>query len=173
MEAIVITDAMKILRRIALLASAIACFWVAVACSHEVSQADMQAGNGLLQMPSQFTVAETGDRLEALLQERGLTLMARIDHAQNAASVDQELRDTQLLIFGNPAVGTPLMQCNQTVAIDLPQKALIWQDDGEEVWLAYNDPEYLMERHDLAGCEPVIERIGQALNGLAMAATQP
>lgn len=165
---------MKLLRRITLLASAIACFWVVVACSHGVGQADMHGTrNGLVQMPSQFTVAETGDRLETLLQARGLTLMARIDHAQNAASVDQDLRDTQLLIFGNPAVGTPLMQCNPTVAIDLPQKALIWQDEADQVWLAYNDPEYLMERHGLAGCEPMLERVGQALNGLAMAATQP
>jgi uncharacterized protein (DUF302 family) len=162
---------MKFLRRIAVLACAIACFWTVVACS--AGQADMhRTENGLVQVQSQFDVATTGDRLASLLQERGLTLMARIDHAQNAATVDQELRDTQLLIFGNPNVGTPLMQCNQTVAIDLPQKALIWQDEAEQVWLAYNDPQYLMERHHLVGCEPVIERVSQALNGLALAATQ-
>jgi uncharacterized protein (DUF302 family) len=165
---------MKLLRPVALLISAIACFWMVLAYSPGAGQADMHgAGNGLLQVPSQFTVAETGDRLEKLLQERGLTLMARIDHAQNAASVDQDLRGTQLLIFGNPAVGTPLMQCSRTIGIDLPQKALIWQDEAEQVWLAYNDPEYLMERHSLTGCESVIEGVGQALNGLAMAATQP
>ncbi|MBE7383649.1 MAG: DUF302 domain-containing protein [Leptolyngbya sp. SIO1E4] len=130
------------------------------------------APNGLVQMPSQFTVAETGDRFEALLQDRMLTLFSRIDHAQNAASVDKELRDTQLLIFGNPNAGTPLMQCSQTVAIDLPQKALIWQDDSEQVWLAYNDPAYLMSRHRLTECEPVVERVSQILNELAVAATQ-
>ncbi|NER83734.1 MAG: DUF302 domain-containing protein [Leptolyngbya sp. SIO1D8] len=130
------------------------------------------ASNGLIQMPSQFDVAETGDRFEALLQERMLTLFSRIDHAQNAASVNQQLRDTQLFIFGNPNVGTPLMQCDQTVAIDLPQKVLIWQDESDQVWLAYNDPQYLMERHQLTGCEPVIERVSQVLNGFAVAATQ-
>ncbi len=164
---------MKLLRRLVLFACAIACFGFALAFSHSPGRADMHGvGNGLVQVPSQFDVAETGDRLETVLQERGLTLMARIDHAQNAAAVDQALRDTQLLIFGNPNVGTPLMQCSRTIGIDLPQKALIWQDEAEQVWLAYNDPQYLMARHSLTGCEAVIERVGQALNGLAIAATQ-
>lgn len=125
----------------------------------------------MIQLPSQFSVSETGDRFEEALQQRQLNLFARIDHAQNAASVGKELRATQLLIFGNPNVGTPLMQCNQTVAIDLPQKALIWQDASDQVWFAYNDPEYLMERHSLTGCESVIERISGVLNELAIAAT--
>jgi len=128
--------------------------------------------SGLVTMPSQFSVQQTGDRFERILQDRGLTLFARIDHAQNAASVDQRLRETQLFIFGNPNVGTPLMQCSQTVAIDLPQKALIWQDETDRVWFAFNDPQYLMTRHDLTGCEPNLERIGQVLHGLAIAATQ-
>ncbi|MDA0267202.1 MAG: DUF302 domain-containing protein [Cyanobacteria bacterium] len=144
---------MKILRRIVLLACAIACFGI-VAFSHSPGRADMYgAGNGLVQVPTQFDVAETGDRFETVLQAQGLTLMARIDHAQNAAAVDKELRDTQVLIFGNPNVGTPLMQCSRTIGIDLPQKALIWQDEAEQVWLAYNDPQYLMARHSLTGCD--------------------
>ena len=164
---------MKSLSKLFSLALAIVGLCLFVAWASPPGMAEIEdAPNGLVQMPSQFTVAETGDRFEALLQDRMLTLFSRIDHAQNAASVDKELRDTQLLIFGNPNAGTPLMQCNQTVAIDLPQKALIWQDDSEQVWLAYNDPAYLMSRHHLAECEPVIERVSQILNELAVAATQ-
>lgn len=136
----------------------------------EAEMAD--APSGLVQLTSNYSVAETGDRLAALLEERRLNLFARIDHAQNAASVGKDLRATQLFIFGNPSVGTPLMQCSQTVAIDLPQKMLIWQDESGQVQLAYNDPAYLMERHTLTGCEPVIERIGQVLDDLAQRATQ-
>ncbi|MEM1309137.1 MAG: DUF302 domain-containing protein, partial [Cyanobacteria bacterium P01_H01_bin.153] len=110
--------------------------------------------NGLVQMSSSFSVSETGERLEALFEERRLNLMAQVDHAQNAASVGEALRPTKLFIFGNPAVGTPLMQCNQSVAIDLPQKMLVWEDAAGQVWLGYNNPEYLLERHELEACEP-------------------
>jgi len=127
---------------------------------------------GLIQVSSEFSLAETSDRLAALLAERHLNVFARIDHAQNAASVGKDLRPTTLFIFGNPAVGTPLMQCNQAVAIDLPQKILIWQDADAHVWLTYNDPQYLMERHDLEGCEMILDRIGQVLGDIAQQATQ-
>jgi uncharacterized protein (DUF302 family) len=128
--------------------------------------------HGLVQLTSDFSVAETGDRLAALLEERRLSVFARIDHAQNAASVGKDLRPTQLFIFGNPNVGTPLMQCNQSVGIDLPQKILIWQDESEHVHLAYNDPDYLLERHSLTDCKAVVERISQVLDDLAKRATQ-
>ena len=127
---------------------------------------------GLIQVSSEFSVEETSDRLNELLAERHLNVFARIDHAQNAASVGKELRPTTLFIFGNPAVGTPLMQCNQSVAIDLPQKMLIWQDADGQVWLAYNDPQYLNGRHDLTGCEMIIDRVGQVLGDIAQQATQ-
>ncbi len=127
---------------------------------------------GLIQVSSAFSVEETANRLETILEERHLTLFSRIDHARNAASVGKELRPTELFIFGNPAVGTPLMLCNQLVAIDLPQKILIWEADDAQVWLAYNDPDYLMARHDLANCEVVIDRIGQVLEAIALGATQ-
>lgn len=127
---------------------------------------------GLIQVRSEFTVEETSDRLAALLAERRLNVFAQVDHAENAATVGKELRPTELFIFGNPAVGTPLMQCNQSVAIDLPQKMLIWQAADEQVWLAYNDPDYLMARHGLADCEPVIDRISQVLEDIAHRATQ-
>lgn len=127
---------------------------------------------GLIQLNSDFSVEATADRLEDLLQERGLTVFNRIDHAENAAGVDQELRPTELIIFGNPDAGTALMQCSQTAGIDLPLKALIWEDADGQVWFTYNDPEYLMERHGLQDCEMVIENISNALEGLATAATE-
>ncbi len=127
---------------------------------------------GLVPFQSDFSVAETGDRLEAALAERDLNVFARIDHAANADSVDLELRDTELVIFGNPNVGTQLMQCNQSAAIDLPQKMLIWEDETGQTWLAYNSPIYLLERHALSDCEPVINRIGEVLEGIAQETIQ-
>jgi uncharacterized protein (DUF302 family) len=86
--------------------------------------------------------------------------------------VGKQLRPTELVIFGNPKVGAPLMQCGQTIGIDLPQKALIWQDDNGQVWLTYNDPLYLAKRHEIAGCEPVLDKVQNALKNFAQAATQ-
>lgn len=88
-------------------------------------------------------------------------------------SLDLELRPTELIVFGNPAVGTPLMQCQQSVAIDLPQKALIWQDAQDRVWLGYNQPAYLKQRHSIEGCDDLLDRIAGVLDGLAQAATDP
>ncbi|MEM8604355.1 MAG: DUF302 domain-containing protein [Cyanobacteria bacterium P01_H01_bin.121] len=102
-----------------------------------------------------------------------MTQFARIDHAAGAESVDLELRPTQLIIFGNPKVGTPLMQCNQQTAIDLPQKALIWEDEAGQVWMSYNDPQYLGQRHTLDACAEVLGRIEMVLANLVNAATQP
>jgi uncharacterized protein (DUF302 family) len=118
--------------------------------------------DGLVRVESIHSVAETGDRLEDLLRNKGITVFTRIDHGAGATSVELDLRPTEVIIFGNPQVGTPLMQCNQAVGIDLPLKALIWQDGEGKVWLAYNDPEYLAIRHDLgvecAGNYPEIKR---------------
>lgn len=83
------------------------------------------------------------------------------------------MRPTQSVIFGNPKVGTPLMQCSQTVAIDLPQKALIWQDETGQVWLTYNDPQYLEVRHGIDGCQAVVVKIQTALKNFTQVATQP
>ncbi|HKI51925.1 MAG TPA: DUF302 domain-containing protein [Geothermobacteraceae bacterium] len=132
-----------------------------------------QAATGLVAIKSPHSVTETADRLEAALQAKGMTVFNRIDHAAGAASVGAELRPTQLVIFGNPKVGTPLLQCDQTVGIDLPQKALIWQDAAGQTWFAYNDPHYLAERHQLQGCQEVIDKVAGALNNFARAATQP
>ena len=117
------------------------------------------AGNGLISVKSSHDVKVTADRLETVLNQKGMNVFIRIDHAAGAAKVDKELRPTELIIFGNPKVGTPLMQCSQSAAIDLPQKALIWQDNKGSVWLSYNDPEYLNGRHGLKECSEVIKKV--------------
>ena len=127
---------------------------------------------GLVVIASPYSVAETGDRFEALLNERGVTVFARIDHAAGAAGVELDLRPTEVIIFGNPRVGTPLMQCAQSTAIDLPQKLLIWQNEAGDVYLGYNDPRYLASRHGIAGCEEAIARVEQVLMGLVSAVVE-
>jgi len=131
------------------------------------------AGDGLLSVKSSHDVKVTADRLENVLSQKGMTVFIRIDHAAGAANVGKELRPTELIVFGNPRVGTPLMQCSQSVAIDLPQKALIWQDDKGQVWLSYNDPNYLAQRHELSACAGVIKKVERALGNFAAAATKP
>jgi len=128
------------------------------------------AADGVINVPSVFTVAETADRLQRILSERGMTIFNRIRHSESASKVGIELRKTELIIFGNPKVGSPLMKCQQSVAIDLPQKALIWEDDKAHVWISYNDPRYLAERHNISGCEEVVAKIEKALTSIAKAA---
>lgn len=130
------------------------------------------AADGLIAVKSSHDVKATADKLESVLKEKGMTVMARIDHQQGAEKAGLELRATEVVIFGNPKVGTPLMQCAQSVAIDLPQKALIWEDANGDVWLGYNDPQYLKSRHGLEGCDEVLEKISGALGNFAEAATQ-
>ena len=131
------------------------------------------ADSGLISVKSSHDVKTTADRLESTLNQKGMTVFIRINHAQGAQKIGKELRPTELIIFGNPKVGTPLMQCAQSVAIDLPQKALIWQDAQGQVWLTYNDPNYLVERHQITGCGDVIKKVGKALGNFAKAATMP
>lgn len=129
------------------------------------------AADGLINIQSAFCVEETADRLVEILNEKGMTVFNRIKHSDAAAMVGVELRDTELVLFGNPKVGSPLIKCRQSVAIDLPQKALIWTDSASTTWLSYNDPRYLEQRHDISGCEQVILKIEQALAVIAKAAT--
>ncbi len=98
------------------------------------------AADGLTTIPSSFAPKDTMDRLEAEIKARGMTVFARIDHAAGAAQVGLPLRPTELLIFGNAKGGTPLMQSDQAVGIDLPLKALVWEDANGKTWLSYNDP---------------------------------
>ena len=128
------------------------------------------AADGLIAVESAHSPKETMDRLEQLVKDKGLNVFARIDHAAGAVKVGKTLRPTELLIFGNPQGGTPFMECAQTVGIDLPLKALVWQDDTSRVWLGYNDPAWIAKRHDAADC-PAATALGNALTGLAQAAT--
>lgn len=129
------------------------------------------ADNGLISVKSAHDVKTTADRLESILKQKGMNVFIRINHAQGAQNIGKELRPTELVIFGNPKVGTPLMLCAQSVAIDLPQKALIWQDVEGQVWLSYNDPNYLVQRHQIAGCDEVVTKVVKALGNFAKAAT--
>ncbi|TCK16907.1 uncharacterized protein (DUF302 family) [Thiogranum longum] len=131
------------------------------------------ASEGLIQVKSPYSVEQTLDRFEQAARAKGMTIFTRIDHAAGAASVDKDLRPTALLIFGNPKVGTLLMQSNQAVAIDLPMKALAWKDESGQVWLAYNDPEYLVKRHVIKDRDAVVQKINKALHAFCKAATKP
>jgi uncharacterized protein (DUF302 family) len=104
-------------------------------------------GNGLVQVASPYTVSETLQCLESVLAERGVQVFALIDHSGEAQKVGMKMRPTKLVIFGNPKGGTPVMVAAPTVAIDLPLKALVWEDEGGKVWVSYNSPEYLQQRH--------------------------
>ena len=129
------------------------------------------ASDGMVHVASAFNVKETAERMENILKEKGMTVFNRIKHSEGAAKVGIELRGTELILFGNPKAGSPLMKCQQTVAIDLPQKALIWEDDKANVWISYNDPRYLEKRHNISGCEEAISKIEKALAGITKSAS--
>jgi uncharacterized protein (DUF302 family) len=118
------------------------------------------SGNGLLQVASPYTVEETLRRLEAVLAERGVRVFALIDHSGEAEKIGMKMRPTKLVIFGNPKGGTPVMVAAPTLAIDLPLKALVWEDEGGKVWVSYNSPEYLQQRHGVP--EDLIKNIAVA-----------
>jgi uncharacterized protein (DUF302 family) len=127
--------------------------------------------NGLITLPSEYPVTETIDRLAALVTARGLHVFARIDHADGAAKAGMALRPTQLLIFGNPTGGTPLMQDRQTAGIDLPVKGLAWEDADGRVWLSYNDAAWIAQRHALgAESRKAVEAMAAGLAALTKAA---
>ena len=114
------------------------------------------AADGLIAVKSPYAVRETLDRFEVNAKQRGLKVFARIDHSAGAASVGKALRPTEVLIFGGPQGGTPFMECAQSVGIDLPLKALAWQDEQGQVWLGYNDPAFVAQRHGVAQCPAVV-----------------
>jgi uncharacterized protein (DUF302 family) len=103
--------------------------------------------NGIITQSSPHSVAKTLERLEATVLARGLAILARIDHSGDAVKAGLQMPPTELLIFGNPKAGTPLMIVSPTLAIDLPLKALVWEDGEGKVWVSYNSPEYLQQRH--------------------------
>jgi uncharacterized protein (DUF302 family) len=130
------------------------------------------AAEGLTTIRSSYAPEETMKRLEAEVAAKGLTVFARIDHAAGAKKAGLPLRPTDLLIFGNAKSGTPLMQSVQTTGIDLPLKALVWQDESGATWLSYSDPRWLARRHGLGPeIEAPVGAIAGALAALAKAAT--
>lgn len=104
--------------------------------------------NGIVSKPSNHSVEQTVDRLKNILQSKGVTLFALIDHSGEAEKVGMKMRPTKLLIFGSPKAGTPLMLAAPSIALDLPLKILVWEDEQSKVWISYNSPAYLRERHD-------------------------
>ena len=129
--------------------------------------------NGLVTIPSQFPAAETMQRLVAAVTARGMTVFARIDHAQGARDAGLSLRPTELLIFGSARGGTPLMQIQQAIGIDLPLKALAWEDAGGKVWLSWNDPAWLASRHGIAAGGELAKALAAALAAATKAAAGP
>jgi uncharacterized protein (DUF302 family) len=120
--------------------------------------------DGLIACVSKFGPKETMDRLASAVTTRGISILARIDHAAAAAAIGMELRPTEVLVFGNPRAGTPLMQAVQTVGIDLPLKALVWEDESGTTRLAYNDPRWLAQRHGVdAGLDRALTAMADAL----------
>ena len=125
------------------------------------------ADNGILQRPSNHSVDETVKRLKGILQARGLTLFALVDHSGEAEKVGMKMLPTKLLIFGSPKGGTPVMMAAPSIAIDLPLKVLIWEDSQGRVWVSYNSPEYLAKRHavpddlvkNIAGVEMLVQEM--------------
>ncbi|WP_234496239.1 DUF302 domain-containing protein [Vibrio maritimus] len=147
-------------------------FGLAIVISSSVLASTSATDDGLVRVKSTHDVSMTADKLAGLLESKGMTIFTRVKHSDSAKKVGVELRPTELIIFGNPKVGSPLMACSQSVAIDLPQKALIMEDDRGEVWLVYNSPSYLAARHHIEGCDKVLSKVEGALANFAKGATQ-
>ena len=130
------------------------------------------AVDGMTVAKSPYSARETMNRLEENVKGRGLRVFARIDHAEGAATIGKKLRPTELLIFGSPQGGTPVMECAQTAGIDLPLKALVWEDAAGFVWIGYNAPSYTVQRHTNENCAAV-DGLQNALSGLTAAVVKP
>jgi uncharacterized protein (DUF302 family) len=121
---------------------------------------------GLTTIPSNRNPKDTMDRLEAELRARAMNIFARIDHAAGAHEVGLELRPNEVIIFGNASGGTPLMQLSQTVGIDLPLKALVWQDAAAQTWISYNEPNWITQRHGLTNADVIVSKLAALLRGV-------
>jgi uncharacterized protein (DUF302 family) len=128
---------------------------------------------GLTTIVSNFGPKETMDRLETEIQTKGMEVFARIDHAAGAADVGLNLRPTELIIFGNARGGTPLMQSVQTIGIDLPLKALVWEDAAGKTWISYNEPKWIVQRHDVGNEQPIVTKMADLLSAVSTAAAGP
>jgi uncharacterized protein (DUF302 family) len=141
-----------------------------IATEYNVGQKNVAVG--LTTLRSHFGLKETMERLEADIKALGMTVFARINHAALAAEVGLRLQPTELLIFGAPLAGSPLMQANQTIGIDLPLKVLVWEDAEGATWLTYNEPEWLAQRHGLdVKTKRFIETMALTLRAIAKQVT--
>ncbi len=133
-----------------------------------IAQAD---DKGMISKKSQYSVKVTLDRLEEVLTKKGITIVTRWSHSDGAKKVGIPLRDTELLIFGNPKLGSHFFTSSQTAGIDLPMKALAWKDAKGQVWLTYNDPQYMADRHGINDRPEIVKKMTGALNKLSNVAT--
>ena len=130
------------------------------------------AADGLITLASNHGASETMSRLEAAVKTKGMSVFSRIDHAAGATDIGTSLRPTEVLIFGNPKGGTPLMRSTQTIGIDLPLRALVWEDASGKTWLTYNDPAWLAKRHALdPHLVAAVDALSAALDAVAKMAT--
>ncbi len=150
------------------LRSTLATLALVAAAPFAVAQS-MPTVDGMTTIKTPHNAGETITRLEAVVKQRGLNVFARIDHAAGATKVGQTLRPTELLIFGNPQGGTPFMQCAQSVGMDLPLKALAWEDAQGQTWLGVSDPIAIAKRHGAENC-PAAANLQKALTAIAEAA---
>lgn len=125
-----------------------------------------EVGKGVEQVRSDDGIDDVEERLRAALDERGMTLVTMVDHSANAERASLTLPPTRLFLFGNPEVGTPMMQCQGSVALDLPQKMLLREEDGTTL-IEWNDPHYLARRHDMDDCDLPLDQVAAALSGIA------
>ena len=125
------------------------------------------ADNGLITKQSNYSVTETIDRLEAALKKKGITIALRWSHSERSEAAGIPLRPTELLIFGNPKLGSHMFTSDQRAGIDLPMKALAWQDAEGKVWLSYNDPQYIADRHHIEDRAKIVAKMSGALNKMS------
>ncbi len=133
---------------------------------------DSAIPNGLITVKSQHSATETANKFAKLIEDKGLTLFSRINHANNAKMAGLSLPSSEVILFGNPLVGTKLMQCAPTVAIDLPQKALIWDSNEGDTFITVNDPMFLKQQHSIEGCDDVLTKVSGLLKTLSEAAAR-
>jgi uncharacterized protein (DUF302 family) len=131
------------------------------------------AAADIVKLQSPHSPRKTMDRFEEIVKQRGLTVFARIDHAAGGRKVELTLRPTELLIFGNPKSGTPLMQASQTMGLALPMKVLVWEDADAKVWIGYDAPADVAVRYEVPRDHPVLDQVTKAMQGLAAEAVKP
>lgn len=137
--------------------------WILLLTVLPVVAAQAHQGDGMMKMLSTKSFESTVKDFQTALKDNGLTLFTMVDHQANAKKVGEQLLPSTLFIFGNPKLGTKLMHCGHSVALDLPMKALVWQDDKGKVWVSYNDPAYLKKRHHLDTCQEALDKATAAL----------